>query len=103
MLLTAQLSPVRPGIQIQGGFTSVGAVPALGWALMTADQNPTAGAKKALQAQNEPTSVEPVAVEPVVDVRHRVACRAGHAFRGGGDAVPGPALQRSTAHDAKPR
>ena len=64
-MLTAQRSPVTPGIQIRGGFTSVGAVPALGWALMTADQNPTAGAKKALQAQNEPTTVEPMAVEPM--------------------------------------
>jgi RNA polymerase sigma-70 factor, ECF subfamily len=67
VLLTAQRSPVTPGIQIQGGFTSVGAVPALGWALMKADQSPPAGAKNA-RAQNEPTTVEPMAVEPVVDV-----------------------------------
>ena len=76
-MLTAQRSPVTSGIQIQGGFMSVGAVPALGWALMKADQSPTAGAKNA-RAQNEPTTVErtsvepmavePMAVEPIVDV-----------------------------------
>jgi RNA polymerase sigma-70 factor (ECF subfamily) len=57
VILTAQLTPVSPSLQIRGGGLSVGALPALGWGVMTADQDPSPGVKNALPSQNEPIAV----------------------------------------------
>ena len=72
MFLTAQLTPVSRAPQIGLGSGSKGAVPALGWFLMTADQQPSPGMSMTSHPQNqsmgvEPIIVEPIGVEPILD------------------------------------
>ena len=63
MFLTAELAPLLGVPQIPRSSWSEHPRPVLGWALMTADQNPSQGVPNAPDAQ-----IEPIAVEPIVDV-----------------------------------
>ena len=66
MFLTAQLAPVSRAPQIRLGAGSMAALPALGWSLMTSDQQPSPGVRNAPHPQYQPMGVEPIIVEPIV-------------------------------------
>ena len=88
-MFTAELAPVTGQPQLRLGSGSEVPVTALGWGAMT--------------EQPQTTPAPAPGDEATVDVDAETSAETGRPLRGGGDAVPRPALQRCAAHDAQPR